>query len=146
MPPILQWDSPDKRNPVSLYVYVGDSAPADWNLRPGVHHPVTAIALSPAMWHATSDRSHHGQLVLFVLEDAKDLQYKAGAGFFPEFLRSEYHEIRATMEAHAKSAVAEGRDDEACGISLHKNAKWDHIFRVTTKNGVTLSYALDRWD
>jgi len=32
-PPILQWDSPDKRNPVSLYVYVNGSATADWNLR-----------------------------------------------------------------------------------------------------------------
>jgi hypothetical protein len=146
-PPILQWDSPDRRNPVSLYVYVNGSAPADWNLRAGQHHRVTAITLSPAMWHATSSNSHHGQLVLFVLDGARDLTYKSGAGFFPEFLRSEYHEIRATMEAYAKAAVVEGRDDaEACGISLHKNAKWDHTFCVTTKQGVTLSYKLDRWD
>ena len=123
------------------------SVPADWNLRAGEHHNVTAITLAPAMWHATSSRTHHGQLILFVLAGAKDKQYKSGAGFFPEFLRSEYHEIRATMEAYAKSAIVEGKDEaEACGISLHKNAKWNHTFRVTTKNDVTLSYTLDRWD
>lgn len=146
-PPILQWDSPDQRNPVSLYLYVNGSAPADWNLRAGEHRHVTAITLAPAMWHATSSRSHHGQLILFVLEGAKDMQYQSGAGFFPEFLRSEYHEIRATMEAYAKAAIVEGQDEaEACGISLHKNARWDHTFRVTTKDSVTLSYTLDRWD
>jgi hypothetical protein len=146
-PPILQWDAPERRNPVSLYVYVKGSPPAQWNLRPDAYHLVTAITLAPAMWHATSARSHHTQLALFVLEGARDLQYKSGAGFFPEFLRNEYHEIRATMEAYAKRAVIEGKDEaEACGISLQKGAAWNHRFRVTSKDGVTLSYTLDRWD
>lgn len=146
-PPILQWDAPDRRNPVSLYVYVNGSLPADWNLRAGEYRPVTAITLSPAMWFAKSDRSHHGQLALFVLEGARDLTYKSGAGFFPEFLRSEYHEIRATMEAYAKRAVVAGKDEAtACGISLQKGSTWNLTFRVTTKDDVTLSYTLDRWD
>ena len=146
-PPILQWDSLEHRNPVSLYVYVNGSAPADWNLRAGAYQPVTAITLSPAMWHATSGRSHHGQLALFVLEGARDLTYKSGAGFFPEFLRSEYHEIRATMEAYAKRAIVAGKDEaDACGISLQKGSSWNHTFRITTKDDVTLYYTLDRWD
>ena len=146
-PPILQWDSEAKRNPVSMYVYVNGSAPADWNLRAGVHHAVAAITLSPAMWHATTARSHHGQFVLFILDGARDLQYKSGAGFFPEFLRSDYHEIRATMEAYAKRAVLDGKGEaEACGISLTKGSTWHHTFRVTTRGDVTLSYTLDRWD
>jgi hypothetical protein len=146
-PPILQWDSPERRNPVSLYVYVNGSAPATWNLRPDVYHAVTAITLAPAMWHATSSKSHHTQLALFVLEDARDLSYKSGAGFFPEFLRSEYHEIRATLEAYAKSAVIDGKNKaSACGISLQKGATWNQRFRVTSRDGITQAYTLDRWD
>jgi hypothetical protein len=146
-PPILQWDSPERRNPVSLYVYVNGSPPADWNLRAGAYQAVTAITLSPAMWFATSGRSHHTQLVLFVLDGSRDLTYKSGAGFFPEFLRSEYHEIRATMEAYAKRAVVAGKDEaEACGISLQKGSTWNLTFRVTSRDDVTLSYKLDRWD
>jgi hypothetical protein len=147
-PPIIQWDTLERRNPVTWYVYVNGSLPAQWNLRTGTHHPVAAIAYSPAMWGAkTPSRSHHGLAVMFVLEGAKDTQYARGAGFFPEFLKSEYHEIRATMEAYATSAVVEGKNEAgACGIILSKGVKWGHTFRVTTRAGVTLSYTLDRWD
>lgn len=146
-PPILQWDSPERRNPVSLYVYVEGSPPSQWNLKPDVYHPVTAITLAPAMWHATSTKTHHTQLALFILEGARDTLYKTGAGFFPEFLRTEYHAIRATMEAYAKGAVIEGKDDaSACGISLQKSAKWNHRFLVTSRDGIAQAYTLDRWD
>ena len=51
------------------------------------------------------------------------------------------------MEAYAKRAVVAGKDEaEACGISLQKGSSWDHTVRVTTKDDVTLSYKLDRWD
>ncbi|MBC7978351.1 MAG: hypothetical protein H7138_25480 [Myxococcales bacterium] len=146
-PPILQWDTPERRNPVSLYVYVNGSAPKDWNLPAEVYHPVTAITLSPAHWHSTSNASHQAPLALFVLEGARDLTYKSGAGFFPEFLRSEYHAIRATMEAYAKAAVVDGKDKaSACGISLQKSGTWNHRFRVIRRDGITQAYTLDRWD
>jgi hypothetical protein len=146
-PPIIQWDFEDRRNPVTWYMYVNGSAPTRWNLKPGVYHPVTAIALQPSMWHPTKSFAHQGAKVLFILKDAKDREYSQGAGFFPEFLKSEYHEIRATMEAYAKSAVLEGKDEaEACGIGLQKGATWNHSFRVTSKGGVRVVYKLDRWD
>lgn len=147
-PPIIQWDRAERRNPVTWYVYVNGSLPDHWNLRAGAHHSVTAITYSPAMWGSTTpSKSHHGLAVLFVLRGAKDMQYVRGAGFFPEFLKSEYHEVRATMEAYATSAVVAGKDEaEACGILLSKGSRWGHTFRVTTRAGVTLSYSLDRWD
>jgi hypothetical protein len=145
-PPILQWDSAERRNPVSPYLYVNGSEPAHWNLKAGAHRPVTAITLAPAFWYGNQP-THHNQFALFILEDARDLQYKSGAGFFPEFLRSDYHEIRKTIEAYAKAALVDGRDDaEACGISLSKGSAWNHTFRVTSKDDVTQSYKLDRWD
>ncbi|HEY0135834.1 MAG TPA: hypothetical protein VGB85_17235, partial [Nannocystis sp.] len=148
-PPIVQWDSESQRNPVTWYVYHGGSAPADWNLKAGVRHPVTAVTLAPWMWHATDKNrsSHQGQSVVFILDGARDMKYSKGAAFFPEFLRSEYHSIRSTMEAYAKSAVVEGKDEaEACGLVLTKGGNWNHVFRVTSKNGVQVDYKIDRWD
>jgi len=146
-PPILQWDFEDRRNRVSSYVYVDGSPPARWNLKPGVYHPVTAIALQPWMWHPEKVLSHRGAGVIFLLKDARDRDYKQGAGFFPGYLRSEYHEIRATMEAYANTAVVEGKDTaEACGISLMKGSTWNLNFRVASKGGLRVVYKLDRWD
>jgi hypothetical protein len=146
-PPIIQWDSENQRNPVTWYMYVNGSPPEHWNLRADSHHPVTAITLSPAMWGGTERHGHHGKMVLFVLDGARDLQYKKGAGFFPEFLKPEYREIRATIEAYAKAAVVEGQDEaEACGIALHQGQAWGYCFRVTGKDGITVDYQLDRWD
>jgi hypothetical protein len=146
-PPIIQWDSPDRRNPLTWYVYVKGSAPARWNLRPNIHHRVTAITLAPSMWGGDGKHSHHGKKVIFLLEGAKDLEYEKGAGFFPEFLKHEYREIRATLEAYAKDAVVSGKEEaSACGLMLSEGGSFGQSFRVTTDDGVTLSYKLDRWD
>lgn len=146
-PPIVQWDHEGARNPVTWYVYVGGSAPARWNLAPGRFHPVTAITYQPSMWSGAGKFPHHGQKVIFLLKGAKDRDYVAGGGFFPSFLKSEYHEIRSTLEAHANSAVIAGKDDaEACGICLQKGTSWDYTFRVTARGGSRLVYKLDRWD
>ena len=146
-PPIFQWDRADKRNPVSLYVYHGGSPPEQWNLKPATHHPVTAITLEPWMWEPSSKLDHHGAGVIFVLKGARDTTHKSGGGFFPSYLKSEYHEIRSTMEAYANSAVIADRDEaEACGIVLTKGATWNRSFRVTTNDGVRMTYNLDRWD
>ncbi|HEY0190047.1 MAG TPA: hypothetical protein VGC42_02925 [Kofleriaceae bacterium] len=145
-PPILQWDAPERRNPVSLYLYVNGSLPADWNLEAGTAHAVTAITLDPPHWYSDGF-AHHTQVALFVLEGARDLAYKSGAGFFPEQLRNEYHEIRKTIEAYAKSAIVAERDQaEVCGLALQKGQSWNYTFHVTGKDQVTQAYTLDRWD
>jgi hypothetical protein len=146
-PPILQWDFEDERNPVTWYVYHNGSAPRRWNLKAGTHHPVTAVAFTPSMWSTKRAFSHQSQSVAFVLEGARDTEYTRGASFFPSLLKSEFHEIRATMEAYAKDAVVEGKGEEAaCGICLSKGGTWNLTFRVTTKDGSRTSYKLDRWD
>lgn len=146
-PPIVQWDFEDERNPVTLYVYVSGSPPSQWNLRGDTWHPVSAVTLQPAAWNTRHKFTHHGDRVIFILEGAKDTGYTRGAGFFPEFLKSEFHEIRATLEAYAKNAVVEGKDDaSACGICLNKGGTWNLLFRVTAKDGMRSSYKLDRWD
>jgi uncharacterized protein YegL len=61
--------------------------------------------------------------VLLALQGCRDVNRTAGGGFLPEFLRSEYREIRASLDAYARQAVVAGRDTaEACGIALMKTA------------------------
>lgn len=148
-PPILQWDRTEKRNPVSWYVHEHGSPAVQWGLRAGSFVPVTALVPSPNMWDAERPQPHHGEKVLFLLEGARDLAYKAGGGFFMNLLRSELHPVRATLEAHVKGAVvaanAEG-EAPACGVGLSKGVgTWGITVRVTTDLGVSL-YDLDRWD
>ncbi|WP_441286529.1 hypothetical protein ACSRUE_29770 [Sorangium sp. KYC3313] len=146
-PPILQWDREEKRNQVSWYMYVKGSPASAWNLKAGQFQDVTAIALQPTMWDGPDKYPHQGQSVFFLLDGARDVNHERSGGFFPEDLRSEYHGIRATMEAYAKNAtIAGAKEASACGIKLRKSAgTWDYLFRVTTKNG-RVTYKLDRWD
>lgn len=149
-PPILQWDREDRRNPVGWYLYSGGSPAAQWNLKSGSYAKVTGIALQPTMWDPERSYDHQGKSVFFLLEGARDTGYRTGASFFPETLRSEFHSVRATMEAHARSSVISGRDEAtACGIKLEAGATksiWDVAIRVTNKVGQRISYMLDRWD
>ena len=99
------------------------------------------------MWSGKRTFAHQGEAVAFLLEGARDTEYTTGAGFFPSFLKSEFHEIRATMEAYAKDAVVAGKDEaEACGICLAKGGKWYLTFRVTSPGGARATFLLDRWD
>lgn len=148
--PILQWDSEDQRNPFSTYCYVGGSNPKQWNLKIGDYANVTAIATNPWMWF--SDKfDHQGKGIIFIFENCRDTQYVSGAGFFPESLKSELHQIRSTLEAYATSAVVAEKDSATvCGLRFEEKAAnrkpEEHIFRVTDRNGVQMTYKLDRWD
>ncbi len=147
-PPIIQWDRVEARNPVTWYTYPSGSSAKHWNLTGDVWHPVTAVSLLPMAWGA-GGFEHQGHGVMFVLAGAKDLQHTKGAGLFPELMRSEYHEIRRTIEAYSASAVIAGRDEaEACGVCFRKSEKVWRLATVcvTAKTGEAVVYALDRWD
>lgn len=145
-PPILQWDLPERRNPVSYYTHVKGSCPEEWRLVPNTWQPVSALTYLPFMWHGEQARfSHFGDGVFFLLDGAGPIE--GGAAFLPRFLRSELHEVRATMEAFAKDAAVAGREEaSACGLGLRKGHAWDAKVRVTTANGQRIVYRLDRWE
>jgi len=147
--PIIQWDRPEKRNPVTWYLYNGGSSPDAWNLPVIGWHPVTAIALSPPQWYPELPMDHHGKGVHLILEGCRDLRHGfaggGGGGLFPEFLKSELREVRHTLEAHFLRAMIAGKDEaSACGLRLAGN-NWGAVVRVTAE-GVKTSYRLDRWD
>jgi len=147
-PPILQWDSAEKRNPVSWYVYMSGSAPNDWNLIAGAWRTVNAVTFKPSMWRSPEAFAHQGKSVLFILDGARDLRSaSAGNALFPEILRSEFHGIRKTIEAYSRGAtIAGSAESTACGVILAADGEaWSSQFRVTSK-GVRAVYKLDRWD
>jgi len=155
-PAVLQWDreqdsegNPVRRNTHSQYVYHGGNLPADWNLASG-WCPVTAVSLAPWMWPGCPPSDHHGKGVLFVLAGCRDMTHRVGGGMFVEQMKSEYHGVRATLEAYIRNApIAGGEEASACGIRFSagtSTARWTNRFRVTTTSGATVVYHLDRWD
>lgn len=144
-PPILQWDLPERRNPVSWYVWAQGSPPQQWGLVPGTACPVTAVTLQPTMWGNPDAFPHQGKSVIFLLEGARETQ-TTGACLFPAFLKSELHGVRSVIEAYSKSATLEGAEAAtACGIRLQQGGQWNHVFRVTSAES-KVDYRLDRWD
>ena len=145
--PLLQWDRDDRRNPASWYLYNGGSTPRHWNLPSNDWAAVDALTLRPCHWHGHQSPKE-GEGFIAVLHDARDTQHRVGGGFFPESLRAEYHAVRRTMEAYAKSASIEGRDSAtACGVMLTNQGAFPDVrFRVTTSSGSVSVYRLDRWD
>jgi hypothetical protein len=143
-PPIIQWDTEENRNPVSWYLYSGGSWPTQWNLPRGGWTEVTGITLQPNLWQPGYD--HQGQGLFFILKNCKDTQNKS-SGLFPEILRGELREVRATIESYSRSNALSGYEEaSACGRLLQSSHTWTNCeIRVTTNLGVT-TYKLDRWD
>lgn len=148
-PPILQWDREDARNPVSWYFYNNGSCGRAWGLQEGAWHDVVALTKQPSTW--TSDSAHHGDGLFFVLRGSWDLQMERndslGLALIPETLRSEYHSIRAAIDAYSSSMKLSGDPaQQAAGIAFRKGSPpWSNEFRVTAM-GTTLLFRLDRWD
>lgn len=143
-PPIIQWDSEENRNPFSWYMYSSGSYPTDWNVKRGAWTEVTGIALQPNMWQPGYD--HQGKGVFFILKDCKDTNNHS-SGLFPEIMRGELREVRATIEAYSKqNPLAGDWEADACGLCYQAgNINWNCNLRVTTDIGVS-TYKLDRWD
>lgn len=147
-PPILKWDSPELRNPVSWYVYATKSWAEAWHLPENAWVDVTAIAYAPTMWNAgkIGNRYHPlGKNAMFVLDGARDTRGDELA-LFPENLRGELHEVRATIEAFSKSrAIEEPESASACGLILTPDKELDIHVRVHNSMG-TADFIIDRWE
>lgn len=139
-PPLLQWDREDRRNRFSLYSYAGGPTQAtQWKLVQGWAQ-VTAITLRPEHWH--SDMAHHAKGAFATIHGACDTRTGQGNAIFPETLRGELREVRATIEAYSKRAELRDREHgSACGLPA-VGAR----FRVLDSLGNTAEYVIDRWD
>jgi hypothetical protein len=143
-PPIVQWDVPEQRNPMSWYFYSNGSRANDWNLKTG-WAKVTALCESPCHWFGRST-PNYPEALFFIIDGAKDKR-DSGSALFPEILKSDLREIRSTIEEFSRTAKISGREDaSAAGLSISKGDKKEQIvIRVTTSLG-TQKIKLDRWD
>ena len=111
--PLLQWDRQEQRNPVSWYFYDNGSHCSRWQLYQKAE--VTAIFNCPANWYGNSYSTQRS--IFFALKGAKDKESNS-LYLFPETLRSELREVRATIEAYSKTKKATTVDGEqANGLS-----------------------------
>lgn len=145
-PPILQWDSPELRNPVSWYLWHGGSMPDNWGLKSGYYYKVSAVTLKPALWNGGEEKfKHQGLGVMFVIEGARETR-KPSMCLFPEMLRNELREVRHTIEAYSKAGtIVEPENGSACGIMERDGTDWNLVVKVRTARG-TSEYTLDRWE
>jgi hypothetical protein len=142
-PPIHQWDSEERRNPFSLYVYHGGSGAAQWGIVPGWAE-VAALSRRPCQWQ--EGFGHHSKGVLLVLRGCVDSQENQGNALFPETLRSELHGARPVIEAYSRAAKIHGRDQaSACGLMVSSETRNVSV-RVHGNAGVVSSYTIDRWE
>jgi len=148
--PIMQWDSLEQRNPFAWYTYPHGSFAHQWGLPVGQFVDVLGISVQPPQWFDESKHSNQSAGILLVLPNCRDSEYKsAGNALFPQCLRSELHEVRATIEAYSRTALLAGFDapNLAAGIKFGKdNNLRGYVLRVQRKDGTVLSYALDRWE
>jgi hypothetical protein len=142
--PILKWDSPEKRNPVSLYRYVKAQTAASFGLIAGQWVPVSAIAKHPMHWGRNSEYKE----AILILRGCVDNHSEVGLALFPDDMRGEYHEFRSVIEAYANAHNLEGHDEaSACGLPVNDNARVMPVrLRVTDKNGSYTDYTIDRFD
>jgi hypothetical protein len=150
-PPILQWDYPDRRNPVSWYTYVSGSPASQWGLKTGWTE-IYGITMSPNLWDKERPQLNHGEKVFFLIRGMHN-QGEAGdgkirGGFFVESLRSEYHSAKRALEAYMRTMPVEVEDvlsDHACGLVL-PHSGYSHTVTVRVTLGkVTQTYHIDRW-
>jgi hypothetical protein len=146
--PIIQWDNMERRNPFSWYLYIHATSARQWNLVPYEYVNVVGMCLSPHMWYGDYSHLFAGSM-MFILEGCQDSQNNSLA-LFPEILKSDFHQIRATIESYSRSrklGVLGPKDAGACGLWLSGKTNWtDMKFRVTTRDGMVSEYILDRWD
>ena len=119
-----------------------------WGVTPGTWTKINAVALSPNLW-GDKPQPHHGRHVFFLLEGCRDSANGKGRGFFPEALKAELREVRATLEAYAAKATIAGTEEaQACGIGFKDGSPgWEAArIRVTDRHKITTVFQLDRWD
>lgn len=144
--PILQWDSPDARNPASLYCYERGLPASAIGLEPGKWAAVYGVSDLPWHWVNPERFTHFRKDAALLVEGCRDDFHERGVALFPEILRRELHEVASVIEAHSNSATLGGKGEPvACGFGVSGFGRVGAHLRVTTDSGPAV-YVIDRMD
>ncbi len=138
-PPLFQWDSPEHRNDVAWYTYVSGSSPSQWGLVPGEWVDVVGVIRRPDLWNGRKGEKDATRLFLV---NAKD-SHNRSLAIFPECLRSELREVRATIEAHSGSRKLQEVENPACAIGVPNSIK---VVIEVAGDVLRRYYRIDRWE
>lgn len=140
-PPIIQWDLPEARNPLSWYVTSGGDYPSSWNLNSGNWAKVVGISPLPS----NENHKHVSTGFAFILEGCKPAG-PAQSCLFPVILKGDLREVSSTIEAHSKAMPMAGREGaSACGIIFQVDTEKKMTLQVETEMGVS-EVVIDRWE
>jgi hypothetical protein len=150
-PPILKWDREEQRNPFAVYTYHSGSTCKEWNLPSNSYVKVTGIVANPYEWfnpeHTYGETAGSRGLMLENCFDAAgaNRNYKHNC-LFPGTLRSELHEVRATIESYSQNATLHGvPESSASGLSIN-NMKQNPIFLVVKTLVSESTYLIDNFE
>jgi len=144
-PPVLKWDFPENRNPVSWFMFNGGSHCKMWNLMPETWVEVKGVFEKPCFW----DREFKGEEpgAFLVVQGAKRVETHKGGGLFPEILKAELHEIKRVIEAHSQTTIISGHlESDANGVLIVKNMNYSVNPKITLEDYSTMDFTIDRWE
>ncbi len=132
-PDIFQW-----KGPFAQFGIVPFSTPKHWGLQPD-WTPIAQISHPARAPHAEVDAA------LLILEGAKGADARSLA-LFPEALKSDFHPIRASIEALSKSGKMEDAPpgQVAAGLWIGTGG-FGRTIRATNASGDRRTFVIDRW-
>ncbi|EDN06723.1 hypothetical protein I7I51_09110 [Histoplasma capsulatum] len=150
--PLMQWHT--KVNLVSPFTFTSPVSTSRYNLYTGWNR-VTAVVPFPHLWDAApaaktfpllpadaSEFQHyhrkHGFRYLVCLDGIEEKTKKVGLCLFPAMLKSQFHSVRATIEAYsAAGTIEEPAGNYVGGISVSRsnNEHTRRLYRVTDEDG-----------
>lgn len=144
--PILAWDKPDNRNPVSHTVYIKALRASEIGLKHGDAVKVRGITRLPYEWSNYSLAGVAGGH-LIVLEGAVAPD-QLGNDLFPVVVRSELHPVRHVIEKFRNSAVVPVGETQVVGVLLNTDFDVESgvaaVFLVETPTG-KVRIGITRW-
>lgn len=130
-PPILHYDKPDNRWPISGYMYVKPVHPGAWGLERATWQEVQYVIPSH---HAVYRMARFDPTrPTFVLVNGRDEGGLASLPLFPETLIQDLYSVRAVIEAYCATKRLENVED---GLTTWTAGVGDSI-RITTADSVT---------
>ncbi|KAK2807805.1 hypothetical protein FQN50_005348 [Emmonsiellopsis sp. PD_5] len=155
--PLMQWHTPD--NLVSVFTFTNRVDPSHYNLHTEWNE-VTAIFPQPHLWDnipATTtfpllpseapefsvQNRKHGFKYLFAIDGIQDNITK-GLCLFPQNLKSEFHSVRATIEAYSSMEKISPSNTFVGGVSVDRSRgeKIERMFRVIDYEGQIKLYKM----
>lgn len=151
--PILVWDKPDNRCPISWYTYVHGMPLSEYKGNIHQAYRVTGIMPNPSQRPSLPELSRvevGSKCDFLILEGLKDTKFDVGGiRLFPEIVRRDLQTdagMRRVIEQYSQTAQVDTEVQALVSVPSVTAPSWRPIIIVRTKTGAYESYVVDRLD